>query len=417
MFEKTGDRWEDKFEGLPGFGLVVAIVAMLLAWGLPRGAETAAAEMNALIAVAVAYLLYRSGSLLDKLFDCLYGSLEKAPPWPGGQALHNARRVAAKQLNCPLTGLYAKAEGILKKSEEWENEVEAKMDGSKAARSFIIPFLVILAVQLITRHSHLRLPHLLGLERLEPRIVEIILVAAVLVYLILDIKVVQWICLGAAPILLGILFLRLPREWLISWRFHPFTVGCGLLLTTLIYVWRRLAAMLRVYELASRLQVSKRFASVGNATSDEREMRGMLFAGNTVLPLRVVALYPSKEQGVTEDDLQRAERLVRSLALMNVQLYKFSERPLNAPLSGTEPSLPVSLLSVEEMKRIKGDYKPEESKSSREASLDVVIKVVKSPGSRSLLNKAELEKLLNGRHQARFGPGRAELGLDNPLRG
>jgi hypothetical protein len=167
MFEKTGDRWEDKFEGLPGFGLVVAIVAVLLAWWSGSSGETVRRESNPLIAVAIAYLLYRTGSVVDDLlFKTTYEKrLEKPHRWLSRwDVLYRASTDAAKSLNCPITGLYAKAEGILKGTEEWQNQVKPKMDGSKAARSFIIPSLVIFAAQ----YFQLRLPHFSVPQWLEP---------------------------------------------------------------------------------------------------------------------------------------------------------------------------------------------------------------------------------------------------------
>jgi hypothetical protein len=417
MFEKTGDRWEDKFEGLPGFSLVVAIVTIFLAQWSPRGGETAGYETTVLIAVAVGYLLYRAGSLLDKVFDAkmFYGGLEKAPHWPGGQTLHGARVKAANQLNCPLTGLYAKAEGLLKKSEEWQNEVKAKMDGSKAARSFIVPLLLILAAQAI-KHFQLPLSHGLSVEWLEPKI-EAFLVAAVLVYLITDIELFQWICFSVALTLLGILFLRLPGDWLNSWRFHPLTVGCALVLTTWIYVWQRVGAMTRLYELTAGFGFSKHFVTTESATSDEKVMKGMFLGPRTMMPLRVVALYPCKEQEVTEDELQRAERLVRSVALMHVQLYRFSERPPGAPLPEADEMLPFSLVLEEEKKKnLIGEYKTEDSKAGKSAKSDLVIKVVKDSaakeGQRMTSSRgeqrrrlADLKKLINGKSEGTVHSG------------
>jgi hypothetical protein len=391
MFEKTGDRWEDKFEGLPGFGLVVAIMVALLAWWSPNSGEAVGRETNALVGVAVAYLLYRSGTLLDKpLFNRLYGGLREAPRWPGGHRLHKARLKAAENLNCPLTGLYAKAEGIVKLSEDWHNEVKSKMDASKAARSFILPLFWILLVQLTRR----RVPH----PDLGPfeRILEGILVAAVLLYLLVDKRFLQTICLVAAPILLMLLFLDLPEELLNSWQFHPLTLGGAFVLAIGLYTWQRLGAMTKLYDLAGDLTLLRHSIKLENVSTGKPETRAVLFAGKTVLPLRKVALYPCKEQDVTEAELQDAEKLVRSLAAVDVQVNTQLERPAHAVGHGREGTLPVYLLSKDRMNRIIGYYKPQDSQAVREAQPDLVIQVVRTaempPNLKNL--RKELERNL-----------------------
>jgi len=400
MFEKLGDRWEDKFEDLPGFSLVVAIVALVLAAWSPHGGEVTPRETNPLVAVAVAYLLYRSGSLLDKLFDSLYGKLEEpGPRFYGGKALDGARLGAARNLKCPVPGLYNKAASLLRNSEEWKSEVKGKMDGSKAARSLILPLLGILIVQQV-RHFHWALPQTLNLEWLRPQIAERFLVGAVVVYLISSIKLVQSICFVIAVVLPLILFIHHPPQLLNTWPLQWPIVGCLLVLSALIYVWRRLAAMMTIYELAAHLHISRHFVPVEGAIGGRGEVKGILFAGKAVVPLRIVALFPCKDQKVSDGELKKAEMLLRSWAPADVQFCKLPERPHNPTPSG-EQMLNVSLLAEKEEKKTLNQItrqEPEDWSPKQPTQLDIVIQVLKgSPEHKPLPEqKALLKRLLEG---------------------
>lgn len=390
MFEKIGDRWEDLFEDLPGFSLAVAIVVLILAWWSPEAGEGAQHEINALIAVAVAYLLYRGGSIWDDVFDWFYGDLKDGPRWPGGKRLHDARKHAAEKLNCPRTGLYAKANEILKRTEQWKREVKSKMDGSKAARCFIIPLFVLLLVEgfdwkglearvvnliqplyqqllpgglqpLAAGLIHPLLPYLpdcMGLPGAET-LLKAGLAGSVVVYLLSDNKKLERICFALAVVLLGMLLLRLvgdqPSSWcFISQKWRLIFVGAPLLLAICLYVWQRLLAMVSLYHLAAELPVSREFVEVEDAAHYTKKEKGLLFAGKAVMPLRVVELYCCKEdkedKELRKELLQRAELLLSSWAPMDVQVYM--QDPTGDAPDKKKATLPVSLLYDEDYMKI-----------------------------------------------------------------
>jgi hypothetical protein len=157
---------EKVFENTPGLPLVAAAVGSMLALVIKQS-EDKFGIGTLLLVYAGSYLFYRAGGLLDdRLFTPLYGSqadrsklkavwrhgtpvalapirwlVDSVPP-TGNLA---TTRTAATQALASSSdeGLYSSAKHIFGTSEEWRDKVKPVLEVSKAARSLVLPLLVL----------------------------------------------------------------------------------------------------------------------------------------------------------------------------------------------------------------------------------------------------------------------------------
>lgn len=138
---------ERAFKTIPGLALAFGIVGLFT---LSPGSELSAA----LRVFVIAWILYRLGSLLDALFDRLYGprSPETETTWDRWRlkrlfhyrVLEDRREEAARALGLASTvGLYKKATAALREAEVSDLKVYSSLQYSKAARTFILPLLAV----------------------------------------------------------------------------------------------------------------------------------------------------------------------------------------------------------------------------------------------------------------------------------
>jgi len=157
---------ESALRAIPGLALVFAIAALLM---LPNDSEVA----ETIRVFVVAWSLYRIGSCLDWFFDRLYGpgprrelqaKTKAQSVWskgfrrvkkfwgtlrtrvlPGFKRLENSRDGAAMRLGQGIAGLYKAAAKKVEqeKPRDWKSKVSPLIDRSKAARAFILPFLLL----------------------------------------------------------------------------------------------------------------------------------------------------------------------------------------------------------------------------------------------------------------------------------
>src|SRR5215467_11266195 len=153
---KLGERF---MEGVPGFAVVAIIVGALLPIILAAGAETApeagahgiVKEVIPVIALVLAWAGYFLGHYLDDvLFDPIWGTpgirnrskiLQKVLFFT---RLDSARTALADAWHRPVTGIFAKAQDLMGKTELWEKKIKWPLELSKAVRSLTILALVAL---------------------------------------------------------------------------------------------------------------------------------------------------------------------------------------------------------------------------------------------------------------------------------
>lgn len=139
---------ERAFKTIPGLALAFGIVGLFT---LSLGSELSAA----LRLFVIAWIFYRIGSWLDRpVFDTLYDppSLETETAWDRWRQrrlfryriLEERREKAARALGLPGTaGLYKKATAALREAEVSDLKVYSSLQYSKAARTFILPLVVV----------------------------------------------------------------------------------------------------------------------------------------------------------------------------------------------------------------------------------------------------------------------------------
>jgi hypothetical protein len=147
-------------EAVPGLPFVFAIAALLL---LKNDSEIA----EAIRVFVVAWCLYRISKGLDRLFGLFYGpkpEVDKSKAkvdsfWHklrinwydlrmkgllGYQSLDTSRKDAMDSLHLEeVEGLYEKAKQKVETTKEWRQQINPLIGVSKAARAFIVPFLLI----------------------------------------------------------------------------------------------------------------------------------------------------------------------------------------------------------------------------------------------------------------------------------
>jgi hypothetical protein len=141
----------EKIAGLP-------IVMVIATWLLFSDAK----ELTVLDTIAifvVSWLFYELGSCWDwLLFDVLYAPRKAREEGRGRLArvpllemLEKRREAAATTFHCPITGIYAKAKQLFGETEDWELKFFLQI--SKAARTLLFPFIVILYCSLLQLHT------------------------------------------------------------------------------------------------------------------------------------------------------------------------------------------------------------------------------------------------------------------------
>jgi hypothetical protein len=188
---------EKIFKKTPGLDLVVAIVTGLT---VPFIVDKDFMEEWGLVMVPaiwiIAVVLSRvSGELDDYLFDPLYGAVKRKANWYSpsslvrrilfpvtllidlyrkSKELDDKRRAAVLNLKIPpqnsefepsqCEGIYTTATKIFEGREEWEHEIKARLEYSKAARVFIFPLLFQLVWEFLRILTRQRLPYLIPLR-------------------------------------------------------------------------------------------------------------------------------------------------------------------------------------------------------------------------------------------------------------
>jgi hypothetical protein len=132
---KLGERF---MEGVHGFALVAIVLGGVLPLVLPLGAE-GASETGALkltrqalpvIVLILAWVGYFLGHYLDPLlFDPLWG-VPGIQNWPEAlrkvlffERLNESRKALADHWKRPVTGIFAKANDLMSKTDVWDKKI------------------------------------------------------------------------------------------------------------------------------------------------------------------------------------------------------------------------------------------------------------------------------------------------------
>jgi len=128
---------KEKAAKIPGLSYFVIVATFLLLSKEPTVAD-------AVLIFLFSWFFYLAGSTWDKLFDWFYKPRKKPLPAPFIKSLGESRELAARVLKRPITGIYKKSKQLFEKSEDWEKHVNSPLQASKAARTLIIPCILIL---------------------------------------------------------------------------------------------------------------------------------------------------------------------------------------------------------------------------------------------------------------------------------
>lgn len=138
----------DPLKTLPGFAWVLVVVSIF--WTRMTGITESSVGAT-LTLTGVCWIAFRTGKVMDELYDCLYRPQRLKPFRWKGKELIDARDEAAKAVfgaNYATAGargdiypdkkFYALAKMLAKNSEYWEKKIARLNDWSKMARTFFI---------------------------------------------------------------------------------------------------------------------------------------------------------------------------------------------------------------------------------------------------------------------------------------
>jgi hypothetical protein len=138
----------DPLKTLPGFAWVLALVTLF--WTRMTGV-TESTEWRTLTLAGVCWVAFRTGAVMDELYDGLYRPQRLKPFRWKGEELIKARNAAATAVLgadydaagargqiFPSKKFYALAKTLAKNTEHWEKKIARLNDWSKMARTFFI---------------------------------------------------------------------------------------------------------------------------------------------------------------------------------------------------------------------------------------------------------------------------------------
>lgn len=303
-FAKLGERF---LEGVPGFALVATVLGGVIPFLLPFAAEgpsdtgplSLTKQALPVIILVLAWVGYFLGHYLDPLlFDPIWGSpgICKASKTIRRifffQRLDESRTGLADEWKRPVSGIFAKAQDLMSKTELWDKKVKWPLEWSKAFRSLAI--LGIVALTFWCRWQWIALIFFFSL-----------------VFLFVStgerwpaLPALKTLIFGTTLVCLLIQLLLSTGEHIQLKMFRPLTLAVVTLASAALYLVLRIIHVRTLYESARKLEL--------------HECGGVFSAGQKIAPVRNVLLIAG--DGVSDDELHKADSFVQSKALMHVKL-------------------------------------------------------------------------------------------------
>jgi hypothetical protein len=299
---------KEKTAKIPGLSYVVIVATFLLLSKEPTVAD-------AVLILLLSWLFYSAGSGWDKFFDWVYKPRKEPLLTLGIKSLAESREAAARALKRPITGIYKKSKQLFAKSEDWEKHVNTPLQLSKAARTLIIPCILILTYTyslpssgqwLTAAQSVLR--NMVGYVSRYPSL--------------------HWAIEKTSH------FLAIQEQrpeglrWFVA---HAHVVTVILILVTILSVWLRIVHMKKLYRLVSHARLS-RFAVL----DQQNKKREMLSVNERVLAVRTILLC-----GKVEPRLFTAQQFAEAKAGVDVTAYILcnTEEECRFPVQLTEEEI------------------------------------------------------------------------------
>lgn len=295
---KLGERF---MEGVPGFALVTIVLGAVLPFVLQLRAagpsESVPLKMTRqalpIIVLVLAWIGYFLGHYLDPLlFDPIWG-VPGIRNFRKGlrrilffEWLDQSRNMLADQWERPVTGIFAKAQDLMNKTELWDKRIKWPLEWSKAFRSLAILGVVALALWCPWRW-----------------ILLIFLFSFILLFVHKARRLTSLKTLVFATTLVCLLTRPLLPSDDIQKR-SPLIPSVMTALSVSLYLGLRIIHVRTLYEGAQGLELE--------------ECGGMFCAGEKVTPMRNVLLIA--DAGVRDEVFHRADCFVQSKALMHVKL-------------------------------------------------------------------------------------------------
>jgi hypothetical protein len=306
---KLGERF---MEGVPGFALVAIVLGGVLPLVLPLGTEGAsetgtlklARQALPVIVLILAWVGYFLGHYLDPLlFDPVWGA-PGIQNWSEAlrkvlffERLNESRKALADHWKRPVTGIFAKAQDLMSKTNLWDKKIKWPLEWSKAFRSLAI--LGVVALTSWCRWEWIALVFFLSFVLLFVRTERRWTVRTERCWTAL-----KTLGFGITLVCLLIRLVLLADGRIQLRMFRPLILAAGTLVSAVLYLGLRIRHVRTLYESARNL---------------EREEHGGLFcAGQKIVPLRNVLLVT--EDGFRDETLHKSDWFVQSKALMHVKL-------------------------------------------------------------------------------------------------
>jgi hypothetical protein len=298
---KLGERF---MEGVPGFALVAIVLGAVLPFVLPLGAEgplesgplKMTRQALPVIILVLAWVGYFLGHYLDSLlFDPIW-VVPGIRDMPNGfrrillfEWLDQSRTALADQWERPVTGIFAKAQDLMSRTELWDKKMKWPLEWSKAFRSLAI--LGCVALTLWYRWQWILL---------------IFFFSFILLFVHTGRRwtALKTLVFGTTLVCALIRLLLLTSDHIQRWMFRPLTLAAVTVVSAVLYLGLRIRHVRTLYEGARGLELG--------------ECHGMFCAGEKVVPMRNVLLIA--DDRVRDEDFNGADCFVQSKALMHVKL-------------------------------------------------------------------------------------------------